>query len=543
MALAYNSSNSLELDMLNQEDPSDAYVSQMINGEAATYALGLNYTYIPEPWDFVDVRFDWKKTSVDFWIGSNRTRSVTKANRTLPSVPQPLELRHWSDGDVDYMGGPPTSRSLANVRFVRAFFNSSLMTESEHKSFDERCNASMACSIDDHSLRGWTSYPEAATVPWVQPKMDSHIRRVAGIVAGCFSVFGVLSIINAMIRRTPWHKLKKMGVVGKSEKEPRPRQDSISVRATLQNAQPQWNAVRRKSGADMPPDPSRSVSSRGVTPAPSYHSLSHFGIRGNNTPHTITPLPSYKNLREGHSRNISEVTSSSEGIDTSNGLKSRSSTPAGQSDSPQKSSHPSFFSAAEDTSLPPRPQYATVLGRMDTIKSISADGLDDGIAPDQLPPSRMPPQEAEERDLQKVDTRPSGFEKVMANNLVPEPASVQEAMTTTMASVPKTAPGTAAPNAPTQKIDYLAGFLALSCILVTLRHGSLTFWPYVTEGYGFNRHFAADSWLFYILGPWVLTPMWIGPFFVTSCRFLVARYLKSGKLSDIANKVLLRGPR
>ncbi|KAH9819320.1 hypothetical protein Tdes44962_MAKER05266 [Teratosphaeria destructans] len=37
--------------------------------------------------------------------------------------------------------------------------------------------------------------------------------------------------------------------------------------------------------------------------------------------------------------------------------------------------------------------------------------------------------------------------------------------------------------------------------------------------------------------------MWIGPFFVTSCRFLAARYLKDGQIKDIADKMLLRGPR
>jgi hypothetical protein len=97
--------------------------------------------------------------------------------------------------------------------------------------------------------------------------------------------------------------------------------------------------------------------------------------------------------------------------------------------------------------------------------------------------------------------------------------------------------------APTQRIDHLAGLLAISCIMVTLRHFSLTFWPHVTEGYGLNEHFEADAVLSYILGPYLLTPLWIGPFFVTACRFLAQKFLKTGRLDDMGNRMLLRAPR
>jgi hypothetical protein len=99
-----------------------------------------------------------------------------------------------------------------------------------------------------------------------------------------------------------------------------------------------------------------------------------------------------------------------------------------------------------------------------------------------------------------------------------------------------------------QRIDHLAGFVALSCLAVTFRHFSLTFWPYMTMGSstlgaGDMKHFAADTWLASILGPFIFNPFLIGPFFVTSCRFLAARYLCDGKLEDIADKMMLRGAR
>lgn len=596
MSLAYNSSNSLELDMLNQDNASDAYVAQLINGESPSYSLGTNYTImangskdIPalQPWDFVDVRFDWTNTSVDFWIGPNRTRSVTKDERTLPSVPQPLHFRHWSTGDVHFMQGPPINRSVANVRWVRAFFNSSLMTGDGHRSFDGKCNASLACSIDDHSLRGCTAYSAAATKPWVQPIVRSHIRWVAGVIAGCFSTFGVLSIINASIRRTPWHKLKQMGVVRKSERPPKReslsgrlsmshrhsvstnirqslRQSVAHIRKSVVDAihtpqppepesiplvQPegvsqQWNTSRRTSDSDISRYTSPPVSVKGLTPAPSYRSLAgHVKTVSDSTTHTITPLPSYYSLRAGHAGDASEATAVSDGLVVPDGLTRRSSTPAGPSDytirRSQKGSHSSFFPGDEEGLFRTKSRYAAGVGRLEKIHSISVDPLDDSIAPDQKPTFRVHSAEQETFEVQDLDQKTAHVEAMPSEGL-PEPTSVREAMSTTMASVAKTAPGTAAP---TQKIDHLAGFVALSCIGVTLRHFSLTFWPYVTQGYGDNRHFAADQWLAYILGPYILTPLWIGPFFVTSCRFLAARYLKNGQLSDVANKVLLRGPR
>lgn len=67
-----------------------------------------NATLAPlDPWDFVNLGFDWTNTSIDFFIGQNRTRAVTDQDRNLPSAPQPLYLWHWSSGDPLYMMGPP----------------------------------------------------------------------------------------------------------------------------------------------------------------------------------------------------------------------------------------------------------------------------------------------------------------------------------------------------------------------------------------------------------------------------------------------------
>ena len=93
-----------------------------------------------------------------------------------------------------------------------------------------------------------------------------------------------------------------------------------------------------------------------------------------------------------------------------------------------------------------------------------------------------------------------------------------------------------------KRVDYLAGLVALSCLAVTFVHFALTFIPYV-GGLASGQHYSYEEWARRIVGPYLLTPIWIGPFFTTSSRFLAQRYLKEGQLSDIANKMLLRAPR
>jgi hypothetical protein len=97
-------------------------------------------------------------------------------------------------------------------------------------------------------------------------------------------------------------------------------------------------------------------------------------------------------------------------------------------------------------------------------------------------------------------------------------------------------------SSPKKRVDYLAGLVALSCLAVTFVHFALTFIPYV-GGLASGQHYSYEEWARRIVGPYLLTPIWIGPFFTTSSRFLAQRYLKDGQLSDIANKILLRAPR
>ena len=97
---------------------------------------------------------------------------------------------------------------------------------------------------------------------------------------------------------------------------------------------------------------------------------------------------------------------------------------------------------------------------------------------------------------------------------------------------------------PAKRIDYLAGLVAVACMGVTLHHFCQTFWPWVTNGYGPGAHYVkAEKWFQIFLGSYLLTALWIGPFFLTATRFLSTNYFKNGNLEDIAKKELRRAPR
>ncbi|KAF2994793.1 hypothetical protein E8E13_000927 [Curvularia kusanoi] len=101
---------------------------------------------------------------------------------------------------------------------------------------------------------------------------------------------------------------------------------------------------------------------------------------------------------------------------------------------------------------------------------------------------------------------------------------------------------TAHPPPPRQRIDYLAGLVALCAIVVTIMHFGLTFVPAIVIP-GAPQHARSEYWAQKIIAPFILNQMWLGVFFTTSTRFLTAGYLRKGKIEDIAKAAVRRTPR
>ncbi|KAJ4339127.1 hypothetical protein N0V95_007879 [Ascochyta clinopodiicola] len=100
----------------------------------------------------------------------------------------------------------------------------------------------------------------------------------------------------------------------------------------------------------------------------------------------------------------------------------------------------------------------------------------------------------------------------------------------------------AQPPPPRERIDYLAGLVALCALVVTVMHFGLTFVPAIVTP-GAPQHAKSEYWAQKIVAPFILNQMWLGVFFTTSVRFLTAPYLRKGKLEDVAKAVVRRTPR
>jgi beta-glucanase (GH16 family) len=99
--------------------------------------------------DFHEYRIDYLPGRVFFYADG-----VTLAEMDGPAVPSSpghLILQHWSNGNQYWSGGPPTEDASLTVRYVKAYFNSSLVQR--HQVWEARCRdptmPNAVCRIPD----------------------------------------------------------------------------------------------------------------------------------------------------------------------------------------------------------------------------------------------------------------------------------------------------------------------------------------------------------------------------------------------------------
>jgi hypothetical protein len=151
---------------------------------------------------------DWTDYKADFFIGDAKVRSVHsgETGKPWPVTPSTLYIRHSSIGDMYTSEGPPPNGSYAHLGMVRAFFNSSLMSEGDHDAYDARCLSGPSCQVQDTSLRGTSPFAPTAEIPFKEKGIDYTKRWPAiFICAICISISTVL-LVHATIKRAPWKK-------------------------------------------------------------------------------------------------------------------------------------------------------------------------------------------------------------------------------------------------------------------------------------------------------------------------------------------------
>lgn len=580
MMLAHNRSSLLEIDMLNGETPEEARITNLMNGEYASYDLGVNYTVLAggstnftsiNPYQYVDVRMDWTKKYVNYTVGQNVTRSVHKKS-SIPFEPLPLFFQHWSTGDVDFMGGPPNQRNEANVAWVRAFFNSSLDSKSDQKAFNTRCLAEPKCSVDDITLRGSSSYSPKALIRWKEPPAHEKWRLVAGVLCGGSSAIGIICLINVFFKRKPWKTMFNgekryepaeldlgQGLTSKSPYVLAFKEDL--KKDSFDSATSRKKSVSTTSSASIDPEEEDVVGD--LDPKHNVRRRSVFkGQRSDSIPNQAVP--------KRPSVDVQEIGPAG----ASGGMFGNFSF-GGDSKAPE-------VSVASYDFATQMPDVGTGVGTGRRKMSLFAQSRALSVVQDMESDEGLPVRDVRQRQS-------SVFQSVAMNVVrlgsvapaimeVPEEeltnehlgedhaVDIKEWNMQSQTDVPTIDPAFNAINpdrrptiaeavpipsidlplrnakAGERRVNYLAGLVAFSCLGVTGIHFTLTFVPYA-GGLGGDWHYKSEYWARWTVQPFILDPMWLGPLFVTSCRFLVGGFFRKGDLKEIAVKMLLRAPR
>ncbi|KAL5320384.1 hypothetical protein ACEPPN_011185 [Leptodophora sp. 'Broadleaf-Isolate-01'] len=489
MMLHHNITETWNLDVMNTDNSTQAWVAMVSQGKFADTWLGTNFTDLlavgTNPWHYVEYRVDWTRDRIDYYIDGVLQRSDTKKlNGTLPSTPAPLKWQHWSQGNVYTTQGPPGKRSQANLGWTRIFFNSSTATKAERLSFDEKCSPAAACLMNDNNLRGSSPHSPASLKPWKQHKPAWKLLWIPLTVDIIFGGLFVLVTTKTLLRRFSMERLNQF--LGFSKRPApaieTPRMSSDSDRNTVMGTNPG--------------DP--------------------FSDR--------TALPESINTSPHSARDLHTI---SEGTTTP--TYSGYSTPAPGHQSPTPSTRRVYSRPAEGLLAAPFPHDGS-----------SGTNMAPGGSSSRMIPSTTTSAATSYADLLFPYSTPvvmpskSGLQpSPLAKSPITEPEQSKTESKTAPANAAK--PGIAA--AP--RVDYLAGFISMSAILVTVNHFGLTFWAGVIIP-SVRPHYQSEIWARKTFANYFLDPLWIGPFLMVSTRFLVSNYLRTGKLENMAQKIVAR---
>jgi hypothetical protein len=451
MTVDYNETQAIDVNLMNTDNATTAWLSTLLNGEFPNTSLGVPYAdilnasranrSIPSPWDFNEVRILWSPDEVNYYFSGNLTRSVPNARDNLVVSPASFALQHWSTGDTYSMQGPPATRASVQVGWIRLFFNSSLTTPRQRLAYDAQCRPENACSVDDTALRGSSPYAPEALLPWHEPGNERSRSLAMMIVSAFSSGMIVLLLLHVCVRAKPW-KRRMPGTAVISSSFPR--------------------AIDGQFPGPYSSEQQSNLASSSQSISPQYTS-SALDKRLASTETVLSPLEN-----EGISASLRPVRRSLKSSLTSDSTR--------------------CSSAAPEAPL-------SILEKEDGGKATKD------------------PATHEDGDMKTS----SKGDSVVEASAVPFPQR-------------------------SNRIDYLAGMVAIGTLLVTFMHFCLTFLPAAVEPGGYP-HFSSDIWAFKIIAPVLLNYNWVGPFFTTSSRFLAASYLQNGGLHRIAEKAVRRTPR
>ncbi|KAM3078191.1 hypothetical protein ACMFMG_002513 [Clarireedia jacksonii] len=491
----YNETQSMEMNVMNTNSNSTAWVTSLMGPEFPNQSVGTNFTTFASKnislFKYNEYRLDWTENEARWYIGGILVRSVSKKDNSILSAPSPFIIKHWSTGNSYSMQGPPYTTSTASIGYVRLFFNSSTMNATEHIEFDTRCYLASRCSMDDISLRGSSPFSPESLDPWEQHVAHGPLRWVAiWLSVACMTVT-TSALINAFL------KLKVL--------------------------------KKKKPGAPSP------VRKPPLTPSPSpLYTHSRDG--------SCTPAPSYRTRVQSY---VSDTTS----LEFSNTFSAPDCPASGARGVSAIGSIDQIYSDVEPHWDVAKDSSAKATNTSITIQEIPPSPP--------LSWSNSPSVNHFQFNVRNPERRSAPNSSLSAeeieypNNGISRAAESQTTMgynhndmddtgnqfpTNMSISAPK---DRKIPARNSNRVDHLAGLITIAAISVTVFHFCLTFLPAIIVP-GAPAHYAAERWLNKTVEPFLLNQGALGLFFTTSARFIVAPFLQIHDLSLISQKIVVR---
>lgn len=171
----FNDTQEIDVEFLSRDFDSanDSYpvhlVLQSRDAQASGYDASSTRTYqvVNLPFDprgpaFHEYRMDFVPGRVVFYADGAVLADMTSSSGGVPVTAGHLALNHWANGNADWSGGPPAADAVTEVRYVKAYFNSS--AAARQGDFGRRCvdpeAAGAVCDIPevtptDDAAAGW----------------------------------------------------------------------------------------------------------------------------------------------------------------------------------------------------------------------------------------------------------------------------------------------------------------------------------------------------------------------------------------------------
>lgn len=523
IAVEYNSSQSVSTNLQNTNLPSTASVTMVANEEDPSTSL-VSYDNMTDgtfgngtlsPWDYTEYRLEWTKDEVRYFIGGNLARSVSRSAKTgLLSVPSPLYFRHWSNGLATGSQGPPDHPSIANIGWVRLFFNSSLMSDSDHTNFDARCSRSTACHALDTSLRGSSTSSDDSTKIWKQATQSKARKLIAiWLAVACISLTASVLLGPIWTRvRERLSSPQKVVTTSEARKESIPLSQSKSKR-------PERLPLEMTSKFQTE-DSSTGTSSLYDT-SPSSLSFSQYSP---SEPSVTTPKPEGNHTFRRRSTFPVEPSLYQDELDSQDPLDTGSVTSDGQP-------------ANGPIQVPP----------LDTWSFTNSPSKEQFVEKSQPELAHETPK-AKKKVVSwhnRISWHNVGWEEAEGSvDQIPSAVKAPEASASGLLEKKSDAPSKPKEEfpcvpEPQKRIDHLAGLVVISCLLVTAINFNLTFLYGDILADSFSR-FHSLTVARKTITPFFLNPIWVGPFLLTSARFLAANYLRTGDVLIISEKTVAR---